>query len=214
MSKNSDQLPTYLRCFRILAQFALFGVVSACSSINQKPESAWQEVAFDINGAFILHMKLPPVESGVMPIEPTFKAVEKETSERLFLAEYDPGSGRLREILLTSIWATVVRFPESSLKDNARAFDEIKATVFEDTKEWQNSFSYKGYEEIAEFTWLSVSFDNSSWNGAGFTTVIFDDYALILGVRVFDEHNKLAELREHRINTLRQIAESIRVEPL
>jgi len=171
-------------------------------------------VAFDINGSFVISMNLPAANSENIANSAGFVTIDKSTSQQLYQAMYDPGRGNNRGILLTRVWATVHRFTESEESDVDNKFERVMMLFIEKENDGSRNYSFEGVETISSRDWLSVKLEGGISKGMALVTEINEEYALIVGVLVFRNDERASELREIRIETLRHIVESVRVEAL
>lgn len=205
-------IPDFKVIRKLILVFWALGL-PGCISYTLSPDSPWQGVAFEINGSFVISMKLPNANIVEGLDEPAFIAVERDTSSRLFSAMYDPGAGKTRDLLLTTFWATVHPMDTPGRQEGKITFDEINAKFFVKDQVSARDFSYIGAERIGEIDWFLVNLKTQS-KGVAYAGEIYPGYILIVGVRVFGADENVADLREFRIETLGEIVESIRIKQI
>ncbi len=211
MNFSNQGSSAYLRITRSSIVLFCNLIMLGCVSYTLSPDSPWQEVAFDINGTFLISMNLPRAQTDQVHGKPTFFAAETGKSERLFTAMYDPGVGKTKDLLLTTIWATVHSMEDSARTNGKIAFDEINSKFFAKDQIRARDYAYLGSEKIDETEWYLVNLKTQS-KGVAYSSEIFPGYILIVGVRVFGNDKKVSELREYRIETLEEIVRSIRIQ--
>jgi len=189
-------------------------LITGCAASKATSDDSPVPVAFDINGSFVISMSLPAANIENVTNSAPFVAIDRAASQQLFQAMYDPGRGKNRGILLTRVWATVHRFSESEMSDVDNQFERAKMLFTEEGNDFFKNYSLEGVETLNSRNWLSVKLEGGISRGIAFVTETNKEYALIVGVRVFANDDNASELRKIRIDTLRQIVESVRVEAL
>jgi len=189
-------------------------MIVSCAGPRAPSEDLLVPVAFEINGTFVVSMELPQAETQNIFDSAAFIAVGKSNSQQLFQAMYDPGRGENKGILLTRIWATVHRYSGSKEPGMDDHFERAKLLMTVGDPDSLRNHSFDEIESIGGRDWLPVKLKKGLSSGMAFITEVNEEYAVIVGARVFNNDSNATELRDFRLDTLRKIVESITVEAL
>jgi hypothetical protein len=188
-------------------------LIVSCA-VSREADSLLVPVAFAVNSAFNVSLRLPEGRTENLSDNPSFIAIEEATSQHLFQAMYDEGRGENRGILLTRIWATVHRYSDSELSNRDNRIERIKFLLKQKDTDPLKDDSIGDLVTVDGRDWFPVTLKEGISRGELLVTEVGSEYALIIGVRVFGNSTENTMLREFRMNTLRQIVESVQIQQL
>jgi hypothetical protein len=194
-----------LMCLLIIMQVA-------CSSAAEKTELAdWVELSFLIDGMIEIQLKVPPVKIGKELNKMQFIGTKDESPESLFIASYDPGRGRDRDLLLIRISGVVVHVERENEDGVGLSLEEIKNKIYLSRSNANQDFEFIGDQNFTGRSWLRVNLIGGYRKGVAYSTPIQDEYVLILMMSMYGEKSSKTKLFSHRHETLKEVVKSVRI---
>jgi len=194
-----------LLCFSIVMQIA-------CSSVADKNEfSDWIELSFLVDAMIEIQLKVPPAKIGKELERMQFIGTKDDSPESLFIASYDPGKGRDRDLLLTRISGVVVHVERENEDGAGLSLEDIKNKIYLSRSNANQEFQFVGEQNFIGCSWLRVNLIGGYRKGVAYSTSIHDDYVLILMMSMYGEKPNKTKLFSHRHETLKEVVKSVRI---
>lgn len=177
MNRSKPKSTNCRKMIRFCSLGLLIILTAGCTAIRAPSDDLSVPIAFEVNGAFVVSMKLPQAETESISDPAAFVVVEKSNSQQLFQAMYDPGRGENRGILLTRVWATVHRFSEPGRSELDNEFEREKTLFTGNDTSFTRNYLFDRVETIDNRNWLSVKLEGGISSGFAFVTKVNEEYA-------------------------------------
>ena len=196
---------TFIACFFFLA-------LMNCSATQwEVPLEQWPELLFIVDGRFEIRFVVPPAKVEPELFEPQFISTLSESTQTMLVGNYDPGKGRDRSLLLTRITATVIRIEKKPSYELMPSLDYIKNEIYLARADAEKEFDIVGAVPFNDQPWLRVNLISGYRRGISYSTLIDDEYVLILSMTIFGENSDKKRLYRTRHATLRNIVNSTKI---
>ena len=196
---------TFIACF-------FFLVLLDCSAAQREiPLEQWPELQFIVDGRVEIRFVVPPAKAEPELFEPQFISTYSESTQTMLFANYDPGKGRDRSLLLTSITATIIRIEKKPSHELMPSLDYIKNEIYFTRADAEKEFDIVGEVSFNDQPWLRVNLIRGYRRGISYSTLIDGEYVLILSMTVFGEKSDEKRLYRTRHATLRNIINSTKI---
>ena len=196
---------TIVTCLLCLA------LLSSCASRRDAPISQWLEMDYIIDGRADIQFIVPPAEAGEELFEPQFISTVPDPIQSILFASYDPGSWGNRGILLTRITSTIIRIEREFNNEPAPSLDYIKNDIYLARADAKKEFDIVGKVKFDNYSWLRVNLIGGYREGISYSTLVGDDYILILSLSVYGEESDKTSLFRARHETLKKVVNSVKI---
>ena len=184
----------------------------SCSFAEKdKPIDQWLEMEFIVDGRVDIQFIVPPARASADMFEPQFISTSVEPVQTMLFASYDPGSGRDRDILLTSITSTIVRIEQKLNQESAPSLDYIKNEIYLSRADAKKKFEIFGEVEFDNQSWLRVNIIGGYRRGISYATIIGGEYIHILSMSIYGEKSDQKKLFQIRHETLKKMVNSTKM---
>ena len=170
----------------------------------------WIEMGFIIDGRADIQLAVPPAKVGPELSEPQFISTSYDSFQRMFLANYDPGWGRNRGLLLSRFASSIKRIEPKLSNDLNLSFEHLKNHVYLARAHAAKEFDIVGVVIFNDHPWLQVNLIGGYRKGIQYATVVNGEYILLISVSIFGENSDQTSLFPVRHETLRKIVNSVR----
>jgi len=192
---------------RILIWFSILLLVNCGTSFKESDIEKWPELLFIVDTRFEIHLVVPPAKMEAELLRPQFIAAPLEDMQRLFVASYDPGSWSNRGLLITSISANIIRVE----KKLGYSLEDIKNDIYLARPEAKEFIDVSGEVSFNERPWLHVNLVGGTRKGIAYSTVIDDEYVLIVSMSIYGENADQTRLYRTRKETLSKVVNSVQI---
>lgn len=189
-------------------------LTTGCAHIDRFDQKSWVLNEFIIDGLFRIDIELPSNKPEMGGLRDQFIVTEEGVGHRLFIANYDRGYGRVRDLNYTHISGTIIPFRETVKFDGKIDSEEIMATIYRPAEDPYNKFMYEGDHVHAGITWTRIDRKLEWERGISYVAPIFGRHVLILNMTTHGEYSDETELFRLREQTLIQVVNSVRVDEL
>jgi hypothetical protein len=195
----------------VLLGFLLLALFNCSFSQREAPVDQWHQMDFVIDGKAGIKMIAPPAKSDPSLFEPQFISTSSESIERMFVAHYDPGWGRDRDLLLTRIVASITRLDRNEKDGSQLSLEDIKNDVYLASDDTGKRFEIIGEVKVNDKSWLHINLIGGSRQGVSYSTIVDGGYALMVTMSVYGDKADQSRLYQTRHETLRTIVNSVSI---
>lgn len=197
---------TILSCLPVLMQIA-------CSSVSEKTEMRdWIELSFLVDGAIDIQLKVPPEKNRKGTDRMQFIGTKDDSSARLFIAGYDPGRGKYRDISMIHILGVVVRVERENDDGTNLSHEDIQNEIYMSRPNAAETFEFIGEQVFTGQSWLRINLiGGTQRKGVSYALSLNKNYALILTMYMYGEESNKTRLFKKRQETLEQILATVKV---
>lgn len=200
-----------LKTRTIVVCFLCLAFLSCCASRRDAPIDQWFEMDFIVDGRADIQFLVPPAKAGKELFELQFISTVPEPVQSMLYASYDPGSWGNRGLLLTSITSTVFRIEPKLDDESTPSLDFIKSYIYLSRTDAQKEFDIVGQDDFNNHSWLRVNLISGYRRGVSYSTLIGDDYVLILTMSMYGEESDKTSLFQARHGTLKKMVNSVKI---
>jgi hypothetical protein len=193
------------------SSFLLLVLMNCSFSQKEPPSHQWPEMQFIVDGRVEIKLIVPPAKSepGIFDTQSIHTSIG--SLERLFLAFYDPGKGRDRDLLLTHIGSTIIHLKNHGNDKSNPSFESIKNDIYLAGEGSKRKFDFAGEVNFNNRPWLQVNLIGGSREGISYATIIDGGYALIVTMSIYGEKADQTRLFGNRHETLKTIVNSVQI---
>ena len=185
--------------------------LSCCASRRDAPIDQWFEMDFIVDGRADIQFIVPPAKAGGELFEPQFISTVPDPVQSMLYASYDPGSWDNRGLLLTSITSTIFRIEPKLNDESTPSLDYIKNYIYLSRADAKKEFDIVGQVIFDNYSWLRVNLISGYRRGISYSTLIGDDYVLILTMSMYGEESDKTSLFQARHETLKKVINSVKI---
>jgi len=171
----------------------------------------WLDLGFLIDGIIEIHLKVPPAENGKESNRMQFIGTTDEPNERMFIASYDPGRGRDRDLNLVRISGVVSRINREIDRGSILSIAEIKNDIYLSRPDAAEHFEIIGEKVLYGHSLLQVNLIGEQRNGVFYSLPIHKNYVLNLRMSMWGEESSKTRLFRKRHETLKKILSTLQV---
>jgi len=208
----SKYLLSCARCMKLLLCLPIVLQI-ACSSVADKNEIAdWIELSFFVDALIEIQLKVPPAKIGKELDRMQFIVTEDDSSASLFMAGYDPGKGRDRDLLMIHISGVVVHVERENEDETGLSLEDIKNKIYLSRPDATEHFEFVGEQIFNNYSWLRINLvGGTQRKGVSYASPIHKNYVLILNMIMYGENSNKTKLFSHRHETLKEVVKSVRI---
>jgi hypothetical protein len=195
----------------VMTSFLLLALINCSVSQREPTSEKWPEMQFIIDGRTEVHLIIPPAKSEPGIFEPQFVFSSTESLERLVVANYDPGRGRDRDLLLTRISSNIIRLETDLNEETSHSTDYIKNDIYLSRDDAETSFEIIGEAKFNDQLWLQVKLIGGNHRGVSYSTIIDGGYILFVTMSIYGEKADQTRLYQTRHETLKTIVNSVKI---
>ena len=197
---------------KIILVCSVFLVLLNCGTVQKDaPMEQWFELEFIVDGKSDIRLSVPPAKAEEQLFEPQFVTSSLESYERLFNASYDPGWGRDRDLLLTTLVSSIRRVDLGSINSSDLSLEYIKNNEYLARPNSSKEFEVVGEVTFNERAWLRVNLIGGYRKGISYATVVNGEYILVILVSIYGEDSDKTSLYPIRHETLKKIVNSVKI---
>jgi hypothetical protein len=200
-----------LKIRKVFPSFLLLALINCSASQREGPSNQWPEMQFIVDGRTEIRLIAPPARSEPGTFEPQFIFSSTESLERLFVANYDPGRGRDRDLLLTRISSNVLRLEPDLNEESSLSMDYIKNDIYLSRDDAEESFEIIGEAKFNDHLWLRVNLIGGNHRGITYSTIVDGGYILFVTMSIYGDESDQTSLYRTRHETLKTIVNSVRI---
>jgi hypothetical protein len=187
-------------------------LLANCSTLQREPPvEQWPELQFIIDGKVEIRFVVPPAKAEAELFEPQFISTSSELTQTMLFASYDPGWGKNRGLLLTSITSTIIRIEQKLASNPLPSLEYIKNDIYLSRDDAAREFEIVGEVAFNDQPWLRVNLISGYRRGISYSTIIGGEYVHILSMSMFGENSDEKKLFQTRHDTLRSVINSTRM---
>jgi hypothetical protein len=194
----------------VLSSLILLALIGCSVSQREAQSDQWPEMQFIIDGRVEIRLIVPPAKSESGTFEPQFISSSSGSLERMFIANYDPGRGRDRDLLLTNIGSNIIRLERDLNDKSSPSLKNIKNEIYLAQDDAERKFDFVGEVHFNNRPWLQVNLTGKYRRGIAYSTIIDGGYALIVSMSIYGEGADKTKLYGTRHETLKTIVNSVR----
>jgi len=185
----------------------------ACFSVADKNEIAdWIELSFFIDAMIEIQLEVPPAKIGKELDRMQFIGTKDDSPMRLFIASYDPGKGRDRDLLMTHISGVVIHVDRENDDGVGLSLEDIKNKIYLSRSDGAENFEFGGEQVFTGHSWLRIDLvGGTQRKGVSYALPIHENYALILSMSMYGQDSDKTKLFSHRHETLKEVVKSVRI---
>ena len=202
---------TSLSSRKIVMCFLCLAFLNCCASQRDAPINQWLKMDYIVDGRADIQFLVPPAKAGEELFEPQFISTVPDPIQSMLYASYDPGSWGNRGLLLTSITSTIFRIEPKLNEESTPSLDYIKNYIYLSRADAQNEFDIVGQVKFENYSWLRVNLISGYRRGISYSTLIGDDYVLILTMSMYGEESDKTGLFRARHETLKKVVNSVKI---
>lgn len=195
----------------LLLSSVFFVLLNCCTVQKDAPLEQWFELEFIVDGKVDIQLAVPPAKAAEQLFEPQFITSSLDSFERLFIADYDPGWGRDRDLLLTRFASNIRRVDLGLSNSSDLSLEYIENNVYLANPKASELFEIVGEVTFNERAWLHVNLIGGFQKGISYATVVNGEYILLVSVSIYGEDSDKTNLFTVRHETLKKIVNSVRV---
>ena len=196
---------TIVMCFLCLA------FLSCCASQRDAPINQWLKMDYIVDGRVDIQFIVPPAKAGEELFEPQFISTVPDPIQSILFASYDPGSWGNRGLLLTRITSTIIRIEREFNDEPTPSLDYIKNDIYLARDDAKKKFDIVGEVKFDNYSWLRVNLIGGYRRGISYSTLVGDDFVLILSLSVYGEESDKTSLFRTRHETLKKVINSVKI---
>ena len=202
---------TSLKSRTIVMCFLCLAFLSSCASQRDAPINQWFKMDYIVDGRVDIQFIIPPAKAGAELSEPQFISTVPEPGQSMLFASYDPGSWGNRGLLLTRITSTIIRIEREFDDEPAPSLDYIRNDIYLSRDDAKKKFDIMGEVYFDNYSWLRVNLISGYRRGISYSTLIGDDYVLILTMSMYGEESDKTNLFRTRHETLKKVINSVKI---
>jgi len=164
-----------------------------------------------VDGRADIQFLVPPAKAGDELFEPQFISTVPEPIQSILFAMYDPGSWNNRGLLLTRITSTIIRIEREFDDEPAPTLDYIKNDIYLARDDAEQKFDIVGEVKFDNYSWFRVNLIGGYRRGISYSTLIDDDYVLIISLSMYGEESDKTSLFQARHETLKKVVNSVKI---
>jgi len=195
----------------LLVSFVFFVLLNGCAVQKDAPMEQWFELEFIVDGKVDIQLAVPPAKAEEQLFEPQFITSSLDSYERLFIADYDPGWGRDRDLLLSGFASNIRRVDLGLSNSSDLSLEYIKNNEYLARPNASELFEIVGEVTFNERAWLHVNLIGGNQKGISYATVVNGEYILLISVSIYGEGSDKTNLFSIRHETLKKIVNSVRI---